>query len=150
MSGASSLIRKRDAAQAALDAFQGQSLVWGKRDCLKLAVGHLRSLGHQIGLAKAGSYKTALGARRALRKAGYRSLIEAVDSRGLERIAPAAMVAGDLAALPGDNGFAALAIAVGNGRLLAFHPDGGGSDVMAAVVVQPIAFVAAWRVDVRN
>jgi hypothetical protein len=45
-----------------------------------MAVFHLRAMGLQPRIARAGSYASLLGARRALARAGFASLAEAVDT----------------------------------------------------------------------
>lgn len=128
------------AAQATVSRFKDQAFAWGKTDCARMVAFHLRQLGYPVRLAKAGTYASALGARRALDRLGFKTLRDAVDSYGLTRIAPAAAVVGDIIELPAEDGIGALGVAIGNGRVLAYHQDAEG-----AVVVQPIQFVTAWR-----
>lgn len=135
------MVRRVDAAQATLDRFKDQPFRLGKNDCARMAAFHLRKLGYRPSLAKAGSYKTALSARAALKRAGYDSLAAALDGLGLERIAPASAVVGDIVEMEAGDAFGALAVAVGNGRVLGYHEDAPG-----AVVVQPLSIVVAWRV----
>ena len=135
------MVRRVDGAQATLDRFKDETFQFGKNDCARMAAYHLRKLGYRPGLAKAGSYRTALSARAALKRAGYDSLADALDGLGLERIAPAAAVVGDIVEMEAGDAFGALAVAVGNGRVLGYHEDEPG-----AVVVQPLSIVVAWRV----
>ena len=134
------LLRRVAAAQATLDRFRARPFRFGTHDCARMVAFHLRRLGHPVRLAKAGSYRSTLGAARALRALGSGSLAEALDRHGLARIAPAAAIVGDIVELPGEPPFGALAVVMGNGRALAYHQDAEG-----AVVVQPTAYVAAWR-----
>jgi hypothetical protein len=83
----------------------------------------------------------ALGAKKALKRLGYDTLAEAMDGNGFERIPPAAAVVGDVIEMPGLEGPGALAVALGNGRAVAYH-----EDAIGAVVVQPSQMLAAWRV----
>lgn len=136
------MIRRVAATQATLDRFQGKPLTYGRDDCARMVAFHLRRLKRPIALAKAGTYSSALGARRAMARFGVASLGEALDKHGLFRIAPAAAVAGDILELAGDDAMGALAIALGNGRALSWHVDAPG-----ATVVQPLAVVAAWTVE---
>lgn len=136
---------RRDITQATLDRFKDQPFRFGKRDCVRMCAFHLRAMGYRPQLAKAGSYSSYLGARRALRNAGFTSLGAAIDSLGLEPIAPAAALPGDIVELPSEDEIGALGIAAGNGRLLGYHPDADG-----AVIVQPQAYVRAWRVEPIN
>lgn len=138
------MVARRDAAQATLDRFKDQPFEWGRYDCAKMVAFHLRKIGLQIGISKAGSYGTALGAKRALNRLGWPSLSHAFDEiLHLERIAPAFLVTGDILQMPSEGPMDALAIALGNGRAIAYHEEEVG-----AVVVQPVIehIVAAWRV----
>jgi hypothetical protein len=136
------LLRRQQAAQAAVDRFKGQPLAYGKNDCVRLAAFVLRKMGRRPQLAKAGSYSTALGAARALQRAGFEDLATAVDALGLPRIAPAAAWVADLVLLPAEGPFGgALSVAVGNGRVLGYHEDVDGADIL-----QPVQYLAAWRV----
>lgn len=138
----SELLRRQQAAQAAVNRFKGQPLAYGKNDCVRLAAFVLRKMGRRPQLAKAGSYSTALGAVRALERAGFDSLASAVDGLGLPRIAPAAAWVADLVLLPAEGPFGgALSVAVGNGRVLGYHEDVDGADIL-----QPVQYLAAWRV----
>ena len=138
----SELLRRQQAAQAAVDRFKGQPLAYGKNDCVRLAAFVLRKMGHRPQLAKAGSYSTALGAARALERVGFADLAAAVDAMGLPRIAPAAAWVADLVLLPAEGPFGgALSVAVGNGRVLGYHEDVDGADIL-----QPVQYLTAWRV----
>ena len=109
---------------------------------MRLAAFVLRRLGHRPQLGKAGTYRSELGAVRALKRAGYVNLADALDDLGLPRIAPAEALPCDIIMLPGEGSFGgALNIVVGNGRVLGYHQDLPGADVL-----QPTEFVAAWRV----
>lgn len=142
------LVLRRDAAQSVIDAFRGQAFAWGKADCVRLAAAVLRALGHNPRLAKAGAYSTEGGARAALARTGFAGLAEAIDALGLERIAPAAALPGDIIALASDSdGWPALTVAIGNGRVLGFHGDPPVCHVLHPHLDQVGAGVAAWRVD---
>ncbi len=132
---------RADAAQATLNRFRDQPFTWGKNDCARMVAFHLRQLGFKPQLSKAGTYKTALSARRALARAGFANLPDAIDALGLPRIAPAAALVGDIVQLEADSDLGALFVAVGNGRVLGYHEAATG-----AVVMQPTgAPLAAWR-----
>lgn len=137
------MIRRQQAAQATIDRFLGKPLAYGKDDCARMAVFCLRQLGVKVSLLKAGSYSSHLGSVRVLKKLGFDSLSEAVDALGLPRIAPASALAGDLLALPSPRPDEfGLAVAVGNGRVLAFWEGAGG----VCTVIQPLQYAHAWRV----
>lgn len=138
------MVARVDAAQATLDRFKDQPFQWGRYDCAKMVAFHLRKMGHQIGISKAGSYSSALGAKRALSRLGWPSLSYALDEvLHLERIAPAFIVTGDIIQMPSEGPIDALAIALGNGRAISYH-----EHEIGAVVVQPVIekIVTAWRI----
>jgi len=135
------VVRRVALTQKTADRFLGKPFAWGRADCARMLAVHLRAFGHNVGLAKAGSYSSALGAKRALVRFDVTSLAEAMDRAGFDRIPPAAAVVGDVVELPGDGGFAAMTVALGNGRVLGWHEDQPG-----CAVLQPSAYSAAWRV----
>lgn len=106
------MLRRQEATQATVDAYQRQPLELGKRDCARMTASHLKRLGHAVSLAKAGGYSTPIGAARALRKIGCRDLGEALDQLGLVRIPPARAVMGDVFGLRAKDGGLALHIAL--------------------------------------
>lgn len=134
--------RKVAAAQATLDRFKDVPLRMGRNDCARMVAYHLRKLGHRVKLPPSGSYASVRSARREMTRLGHDTLEQALDSFGFERIPPAAAVAGDVLMLPGASDLGALTIAMGNGRVAGWHVDATG-----AVVLQPVEFVAAWRVE---
>lgn len=138
----SEMLRRQRAAQATVDRFRGVPFAYGKNDCARLAAFALRQMGHKPGLAKAGSYSSVLGASRALKRLGHDDLASALDALGLLRIPPIAALPGDLIMLPGLGAFGgAITMAVGNGRVLGYHEDLDGADIL-----QPVEFVGAWRI----
>lgn len=139
MPDASPMIRRVAAAQATLDRFKDRPLKLGQNDCVRLVAFHLRKLGYRIKLPPAGAYGTVKSALKQLQARGFADLAAAVDGLGLERIAPASAVVGDVILLPGDSALGSLNISVGNGRTIGFH-----EDVAGAAVIQPTEFIAAW------
>lgn len=141
---------RQAAAQATVARFDGRPLAWGRDDCARMAAFHIKRLGHKVSLAKAGSYHSAAGAVRAIRRAGHASLAAAVDAHGLPRIAPARAMMGDLIGLRADGapeadgpeaggeGWVALMVCLGNGRALGFLEGRCG-------VIQPLEIAIAWR-----
>jgi hypothetical protein len=130
---------RQQATQATRDRFFGRPFAWGRDDCGKMTVFHLKALGLPFAAAKMGGYETAMGAKRALGRLGFKTLSEAADAQ-FPRIAPAAAMMGDLMLLPGNDAFGAFVIAVGNGRVLGWHEEAEG-----AVIMQPLRFETAWR-----
>ena len=128
------------AAQSCIDRFGGKAYEPGKRDCATLAAHLLHQYGVPVPIMKGLKYKTQAGAVRALKRTGCKDVVEAVDTLGLERIAPASARTGDLVGMPCDGPWGcALTVAVGNGRGFGFL------DGIAQVQI-PSAFVADWRV----
>jgi hypothetical protein len=106
-----------------------------------MAVFCLRQLGVKFSLLKIGPYKTEIGAAKILRDLGFASITEAVDGLGLPRIAPAMCLPGDIMTLKAaGSDDVALAVAVGNGRVLGFWETAG-----VCAVFQPVEYGTAWR-----
>ena len=135
------LIRRVAAAQKTLDKWSVRPMKLGTSDCVRMAADHLRRLGYKVKLPPSGSYRTVNSALKALKARGYETLSEALDAMGLERIAPASAIVGDILMLPAVDRLGALVVCMGNGRACGYH-----EDVPAATVLQPLEFVAAWRV----
>ena len=143
--GRPSLIERAKAAESTIAKFAGQEFAWGKADCLRLVAHTLRQLGHAPPLRDAGAYSSHLGARRALKRTGFATLPEWVDSWGLLRIPPAMALTGDVVAFPsGDDAMPGLALALSNGRVLAFVPELGMA--VSVMMNEGVVPLAAWRV----
>lgn len=135
--------RRAAAAQQLLDDWRGRPIDWKKRHhCARMVTEHLRRLKHKPPLAKAGHFTTPLGGRRALQRLGVERMGEVLDQMGFERIPPAAALVGDIVELPGEAPFGALTVAMGNGRVLGWHEDAAGAEVL-----QPVEYIAAWRIN---
>ncbi|WP_295217342.1 hypothetical protein [uncultured Brevundimonas sp.] len=112
-------LQRVEAANATVQKFKGKSLKWGSVDCLQIAAHCLNRLGHNKPTSGVRPYKTASGALRSFREAGYENLIEAVNAYGLIPIAPAMAMAGDIIAYPAINfGGYGLGIALGDNKML--------------------------------
>ncbi len=135
-------VRRADAAQKTLDTWSARPLKLGTADCVRMAAAHLRLLGYRVKLPPSGSYRTVNGAMKALRQAGYRSLREAVTAQGLEEIAPAEAIVGDLMLMPAVDHLGGLGVCVGNGRVLIYHEEISSG----AVAAQPVEMITAWNV----
>jgi len=142
----SALVARVEIAQAALDQFRGKPFAWGSNDCAKLAAFVIRKAGYKPNLARFGEYRTDRAAARALKAHGMKTALDWVDGiKGLRRITPASTLPGDLIAFPGEGGWDALTVVLGNGRVLGFSETvaDGGCAVIAANLG---AAVAAWEV----
>jgi hypothetical protein len=133
---------KGHAAQACVDRFGGKPFALGRHDCVRLAAHLVRARGVKTRMLKGLTYRSLPGAVKALKRTGFADLAEGVDALGLPRIAPARAVAGDLVAMPGEDGDpfgCVLTVALGNGRVLGFIEG-------VCQALEPRAFVTAWRV----
>lgn len=135
------MIRRVAAAQATLDEFRDKPFKMGERDCVRMVAAHLRRMGHKVRLPAKGSYASARSALKALRARGFDKLADALDAMGLERIAPAAALPGDIVLGEATDVLGALGIALSNGRLVGYHEHAPG-----AAVLQRLSLSAAWRV----
>lgn len=132
------LILRHQAVTSTITLFADRPLEYGRHDCARMVAHCLRAQGVRVPLASGGSYSSAVGAARALRRLNCGTLSDAIDRLGLPRIAPATALPGDPLALPAPDGAVALFIAVGNGRAFGYF-DGKFQ------IGQPHLFDAAWR-----
>lgn len=137
------MIARVEAAQGALDRYSGKPFAWYEADCARVAAFVLRELGYKPGFSRFGHYKTALGARKALKRNGFADTVDWIDSiHGLSRIPFLMTLPGDIAAYAGADGMSALTVVLSNRRLLGFHPETGGCTVVSPVQLPEIC----WRV----
>ncbi|WP_292223935.1 hypothetical protein [Brevundimonas sp.] len=138
--------RRAAAVAACRDRFVGKPYdPKANRDCIKLAGHSAHKLGRRVSLTKGLRYTTEAGGLKAMRKLGFKTLMDAVEAGGFERIPPAAARPGDIIALKTEDGNAfgcALTVAFDNGRVIGFV-DGIGA---ICRVDDPSAYIAAWRV----
>lgn len=140
--------RRQRAADACRLRFHEKSYKPGVRDCPLMGLHVLRALGVSVPWAKGLKWKTEAEGLRALKALGFQNLIEAVDSLGLPRIAPATALAADLIALPTSHQLGALAVCMGNGNLLAFTDQSPNAEILTGVTdfaKDELGF-CAWRV----
>ncbi|WP_425516672.1 DUF6950 family protein [Sphingobium phenoxybenzoativorans] len=129
---------RRAATKLTMDKYRNRPFDWRNRStCIHLARTQLRNLGHRP--PPIPSFRSALGARRALATAGFASIPALLDSF-LERIPPAAMLVGDLAATEGDDGFEGIVVCAGAKMLGWNEVDPSG---LRNLIVSE--FVGAWR-----
>jgi hypothetical protein len=141
MFAATHMVDRVAVTQATVDRFNGRKFRFGSCDCVRVVAWHLRGFGYRPQLARGGAYKTAGGARAALRKAGYATIAEALDALGLERIAPAAAWVGDIVQGEGDDAFGARGVMLGGDAMLGFHEHAAGATILRRVHVG-----TAWQV----
>ncbi|MED5546134.1 MAG: hypothetical protein VYD90_12865 [Pseudomonadota bacterium] len=133
------LVERVEVVNATIERFAGQPFEFGACDCGKMVIAHLKAMGWKV--RTGGTWKSALGLKRWLRKNGGTGAA-CIDGWGIPRIPPAARIVGDIVELEGETDFGSFGIAVGNGRVLAFH-----EDVIGAAIIQPkgLPIKAAWR-----
>ncbi|WP_375290414.1 hypothetical protein [Qipengyuania sp.] len=134
------LLRRQMATEATLAKYRERKLDWKARtSCVHMARYHLRQMGHRP--PPMPDIRSGLGARRALKKHGWADVAAMLDAvLPMARIAPAAMLLGDLAVVRGTEGFDAVLLHVGP-ESMGWPED--GSRMMPLIVHE---FVGAWRV----
>lgn len=139
------LLRRNRALEALQARFGGQAFALGRADCVQLVRSHLVKMGHK-GLPRPPSYSSPAGVTRALKALGADNL-EGVFDKLLPRIAPAAMLPGDVGLImaePGAPAWRAGTVVVSVGRkFLGWHPDHPMLAIIEPTVDAP--FIAAWR-----
>lgn len=123
--------------QKTVDLWKGRPFKDGTGDCMQLIKAHARHMGKPLKVPK---YKDTKSAAAALRKAGFKTLGQAMDAH-FTRIEPSHVLVSDIVEMPGANGFTGLTVAVGNGRVLGFH-----EEVPHADILQPVLISGAWRI----
>lgn len=135
------MLKRAAAAQACMDRFEGKPYHPATRHCGKLAAHALTKMGRSAKLLNASRHTTEAGAIKYLKRTGFACLADLMDAMGLERIAPAAALPGDIIGLPSGDAFGcSLSVALGDGLVL------GLVEGAAFQVLIPHQFVAAWRV----
>ncbi|MDX3908427.1 MAG: hypothetical protein QHC67_01215 [Sphingobium sp.] len=135
------LERRHAAIEATMAKYRDRPFAWGKVDCARVGAFHLKQLGHKISISRGGSYTSALGAQRAIKKFGVTTLPELIESLGLTEIPYSRMLLGDLAQIEGDSPIGTIGIYTSNGNLFGFHQDHPG-----LVTLQPHNILRAWSV----
>ena len=135
------IAKRRDATLQTVNRFAGHPLVIGTHDCGKMVISHLRAMGHRPRIGQGGTWKSALGLQRFLRRhggSGAACLDAWLPGR---RIAPAMRIIGDIVELPGEPPFGCFGVCINNGRILCWLEGMEG-----ALIAQPTQLLAAWRV----
>jgi hypothetical protein len=136
------MIVRQEAAQACIDRFNGKPMKWGKVDCWQITAHNLRKLGLSTALTKGLTYDGEIGAVKAMRSLGFKTLGALVDAHDVFRIPPAMAGQGDLIgmACEGEVWDMALTVGISNGRVFGILDGKAG-------VMQPdmTHAVMAWR-----
>lgn len=117
------LERRRVATEKTLKRYRGKVFDWSKGvTCVHLARFHLRNMGHKPETLP--RFRSALSAKKALKERGWESVEAMLDSM-MPRIAPAQMLLGDLAVVPGQEGLDCILVSAGPLKLMGWHPETG-------------------------
>lgn len=115
------LERRRVATEKTLARYRSKTFDWSKGiTCVHLARAHLRNMGHRPETLP--RFRSALSAKKALKERGWSSVADMLDSM-MPRIAPAQMLLGDLAIVPGDAGLDAIFVCAGPLKVFGWRED---------------------------
>ena len=131
------LIRRQRALEKTLAKYRGKARDWKAVDCVRMLRSHLIAMGHKK-VPKLPNYNSAIGAKRALKDAGFGSIAEMLDSI-LPRIAPAMALPGDVLLVRGDEGFDAVTLSLGQ-KAFGWHEEAEGPVVLVLHEIE-----GAWR-----
>lgn len=133
--------RRRRATQFTLDRFRPKVFDWSRGiTCIHLAWCQLRQMGHKPPTLP--RFRSALAAKRALKERDFDTVEAALDSL-LPRIAPAQMLLGDLASVPGQEGLDCILVCAGPQKLMGWHPETGAFVLYDGGMDE---LTGAWRV----
>lgn len=121
--------------------FEGRPFDWDGASCIHLAHVHATNMGHIV--PPLPMFRSRQGALRGLLKTGHRTLEQLLDSL-FDRIAPAQMLVGDLAMLPGEEK-RLRAIAVFDGHLSVAGWHEAHPEKLVWIKSMQAELVAAWR-----
>jgi hypothetical protein len=136
----SAILKRREVTQATLDHFASKPFDWRTgATCVHLVRKQLVGMGHKPPPMKA--FRSALTAKRALQSKGWANLADMMSSL-LTPVAPARAIIGDIVEMPSeDDTFGALAVVMGNGRIMGYL---GETDLLT--IAQPLVVpLSAWR-----
>ena len=125
------------------ERFCGIHFDWKKAaTCVHLMRYHASKMGHSI--KRVPRFRSALSARRVLKEQGFETLPELMDAY-FERIPAARMLAGDVAAFPGEDGWDSLMIYCQLRAFLGWHEDAPDCQIMRVTEGGYAACKGAWR-----
>jgi len=136
------LVRRAQATEKTAARFRSKPFSWDRSaTCLHMVRFHLRNMGHPAPTVP--RFRSPLAAKRALAATGHADLAALLDSL-LPRIAPAAMLIGDIALMEGGGMFDAIVINAGT-TLFGYHDDFLDRGIMNIVAEGDRPFLGAWR-----
>ncbi len=129
------------ATEKVVARFRNRPFDWKDRaTCIHLARAQARAMGHKPPAIP--DFRSARGGLTALRATGHETLEALLDSM-FQRIAPAAMLVGDLAVAPAPEPFGCAVGIWGGSALLGYHPDEPSG--LANIKEAMMHITAAWR-----
>ncbi|WP_240313486.1 DUF6950 family protein [Sphingomonas carotinifaciens] len=121
---------------------KGKPFSWvDRRTCIHVARAQARALGHRPPAIP--DFRSALGARAALKTTGFGTLEALFDSL-FPRIPPASMWVGDLALMAGGDDLGGIVVSLG-GKMGGYHEDHLADGLVNIVPQGDAAFIGAWR-----
>lgn len=121
--------------------YRQRAFDWNGATCIHLLRTQMVNMGHRP--PRLPAFRSMPGAIRAMRAAGFADVAAICAGQRLMAIAPAAMLVGDVALLPGDDGLDAVVICAG-GKMLGWHSASDGSGIVP--IAEAVgAITSAWR-----
>ncbi len=137
-----SLPERAAATDKVIARFRDKPFDWHRSaTCIHLARAQIVAMGGKV--PPIPRFQSPYTARKSLKKLGHASVMELLDAvLPGQRIAPAAMLVGDIGLLPGEDGLEAVVIAAGH-KVVGWH----GSDLSRLQVIEVSRgdLIAAWR-----
>lgn len=134
------MVARQRATQKTLDRYRGVEFDWTKTaTCIHLGRSQMVNMGHKP--PKIPKFTTAVGAKKALKKVGFDSVPELLDSM-FKRIPPAMMLLGDLAVAPGSEGLDGIMICAGPRKVFGWRED---EPKLVVLDVNLDELTGAWR-----
>ena len=136
------LAARAAATEAVVGKYRHRAFDWNSRaTCVHLARAQMRALGHRP--PSVPDFRSPRGALTALRKAGFDTFEDLLGSM-LMRVAPLAMIVGDIGLLPGEPPFQSAVIAAGGGKVFGWHD--GDLSRLHPISVSVLDFEACFAV----
>lgn len=124
--------------------FEGKVFDWSKAaTCIHLMRYHAAQMGHKLPIVP--RFRTALGAKKALKAHGVETLPELMD-KYFPRIPAARMRTGDIAAFPGEGGFDALMVYGQLRAVIGWHEDASECQIARLTDEGYRLCTGAWRI----
>lgn len=138
------LALRQAATEKVLAQFREKPFDWAGANCIRLARAQAAALGHDVPPVPV--FRSALGAKRALKKQGAKTVSGLLDARFERLPGPAFAWLGDLVAGPADpeHGLEAVGIADGQGNVWGWSEQNGHA-CLVPMLFANAALTGAWR-----